>query len=347
MYPQRAPFGSEAGESQLMSDTTLQREDALGARPTEDGSRRPRERIALMGPAIDSITEADAIACIIDSLDRGEGGWVLTVNLDFLRQFSSRPEVRGLFDSADLVVADGMPLVWASRLQGTPLPERTAGSELVWSLTAEATLAGKSIFLLGDLPEAARMAERTLRANYPGVRIAGRHSPPLGFESDPGELERIRSRLLQARPDIVYVALGFPKQELLISQLREDLPSTWFMGVGASLSFVGGRVRRAPTWMMRIGMEWAHRLAQEPRRLAKRYLVHGVPFGLRLLAHALVARVLRRRRHAPAPAADLPARRRVVFGRGALERERARAVADLMEELAEVDGDGAESGAAG
>jgi N-acetylglucosaminyldiphosphoundecaprenol N-acetyl-beta-D-mannosaminyltransferase len=286
------------------------------------------ERISLLGVEIDAVTEADAIAFVLSGLADGRGGFVVTPNLDQLRQLVRRPDLAELYRRADLVVADGMPLVWASRLQGTPLHERVAGSDLVWSLTAEAALRGRSVFLLGGAPGAGEAAEARLRSLYPGARFAGRVSPPLGFERDEGEIDRIRLALREARPDVVYVALGFPKQERLIAYLREEFPSTWFLGVGYSLSFVGGQTARAPDWMIRLGLEWVHRLAQDPRRLASRYLVHGLPFATRLFAAALATRLRRgggRRPPAPGRGPD-----RVVFTSGALERERARLLDELM-----------------
>jgi len=283
-----------------------------------------------MGLPLDCVREAEAIALIVDALEHGRGGWAITPNVDQLRQFRARPELRRLFDEADLVVADGMPLVWASRLKGTPLPERVAGSELVWSLTAEAALRRRSVYLLGDSDEARQRAATEIRANYPGAQIAGSYSPPFGFDVDGPELDTIRARLLAAEPDIVYVALGFPKQEQLIARLRVTLPNAWFIGVGISLSFIAGRVRRAPSWMAEVGLEWVHRLSQEPRRLAKRYLLHGIPFGTWLLVHSAASR-LGRRSAAPPRMTALPASSRVVFVRGAIERERAADVAGLLE----------------
>ncbi|MDX1565780.1 MAG: WecB/TagA/CpsF family glycosyltransferase, partial [Phycisphaeraceae bacterium] len=107
---------------------------------------------------------------------------------------------------------------------------------------------------------------------------------------DPEQLAAIRRRLLEARPDIVFVGLGFPKQERIIERFREDLPETWWLGVGVSFSFVSGQIRRAPLWMQRAGLEWVHRLAQEPLRLARRYLIDDIPFGIKLLGSSLLQR---------------------------------------------------------
>jgi N-acetylglucosaminyldiphosphoundecaprenol N-acetyl-beta-D-mannosaminyltransferase len=237
-----------------------------------------------MGVAFDSIREAQVAERVLQSVAAGEGGMIVTPNLDHLRRSWVDPGYRALIGEADLVLADGMPLVWAARIQGTPLPERVAGSSLVLSLAEAAAGAGRSLFLLGGDPGAAEGAARELRSRFPKLTIAGCHCPPFGFEKDQGEMQQIRAALQAARPDIVYVGLGSPKQEQLIGDLRSLLPRAWWIGIGISLSFLSGDVVRAPGWMQRIGLEWVHRLGQEPGRLAKRYLVHGLPFALRLLA---------------------------------------------------------------
>jgi N-acetylglucosaminyldiphosphoundecaprenol N-acetyl-beta-D-mannosaminyltransferase len=176
-----------------------------------------------------------------------------------------------------------MPLVWASRLQGTPLPARVAGSDLISSLSAAAAGEGRSIFLLGGDNGTAQAAANVLRDRYPQLVIAGTLCPPLGFENDEAAMRRITAVLEAARPDIVYVALGSPKQERLIDRIRPALPKAWWLGVGVSFSFLCGEVKRAPLWMRNWGLEWIHRLAQEPRRLFRRYVIAGIPFATMLL----------------------------------------------------------------
>lgn len=246
--------------------------------------------VTLMGVPLDPLTEAETVAAVGAAVERGSGGWVLTANLDHLRLSRDRPELRLLFARADLVVPDGTPLVWASRIQGTPLPERVAGSNLVWSLSEAAAGWGAPVFLLGGNPGVAEQAAERLVESFPGLRIAGTLCPPVGFEWDRAHLDWVADELLRAQPTIVYVALGFPKQEQVIDWLRRKLPGTWFLGLGISLSFVAGEVTRAPPWMQRLGIEWLHRMAQEPRRLLRRYLVHGLPFGARLLATSALSR---------------------------------------------------------
>jgi N-acetylglucosaminyldiphosphoundecaprenol N-acetyl-beta-D-mannosaminyltransferase len=251
------------------------------------------DRVSLLGVEFDRITHSGVVARVAAALDQGEGGWVVTPNVDILRQAVRAPESRALLEQATLVLADGMPLFWASRLQGTPLPERVAGSDLVWSLPEMAASRGASVFLLGGDPGVAERAARALIARFPELEVAGTLCPPHGFDQDPVAVSRLIKTVQEAKPRIVFVALGFPKQERLIRDLRQALPQAWMFGLGISLSFVAGEVRRAPRALQVLGLEWVHRFAQEPRRLARRYLVHGVPFALRLLLTAGLTRLSR------------------------------------------------------
>jgi N-acetylglucosaminyldiphosphoundecaprenol N-acetyl-beta-D-mannosaminyltransferase len=241
----------------------------------------------LMGVPMAVVTEAHAVHAIVAAAEAGDGHWTITANLDHLRRYHDNPLERELIEEADLVVADGMPLIWASRLAGEPLPERVSGSSMVWSICEIASTSGQSVFLLGGDPGVAEQAAHIFQARYPGLRIAGTACPSPGFEHDELELGRLQRQLVEAAPQIVFVALGFPKQDLLIRSLRKALPSASFLGVGISLSYVTGDVPRAPELVCNLGLEWAYRLAHEPtRRLARRYLIDGLPFGLRLLGSA-------------------------------------------------------------
>jgi N-acetylglucosaminyldiphosphoundecaprenol N-acetyl-beta-D-mannosaminyltransferase len=253
-------------------------------------------RVMVDGSGIDPVTEADVTAAVCAALERGEGGRIVTPNVDILRLARSDAAVRGYLADATLVVADGMPVVWASRLAGRPLPERVPGSSLIWSLSYHLGRAGRSVYLVGGTPpDGGRRAAAVLAAACPGLRIAGASTPPYGFEREPAALAELRAGVVEAKPDLVFVGLGFPKQERLIDALRPELPGSWFLGCGAAINFVAGDSARAPQWMQRVGLEWAWRLAGDPRRLAGRYLRHDAPYALRLLVRAAVSRSAGRR----------------------------------------------------
>jgi N-acetylglucosaminyldiphosphoundecaprenol N-acetyl-beta-D-mannosaminyltransferase len=246
----------------------------------------------LMGAPMAVVAEAEAVQAILDAAEARRGHWTITANLDHIRRYHRDAAQQGLIDEADLVVADGMPLIWASRLAGEPLPERVSGSSMVWSICEGARDRQLSIFLVGGDPGVADRAAQVFQHAHPGLEIAGTLCPPWGFDSDKLEVARIEQELTKALPHIVFVALGFPKQDLLIRALRNSLPGASFLGVGISLSYATGDVSRAPAWVCRLGLEWAYRLSQEPtRRLARRYLVDGLPFGLRLMLSALLHHV--------------------------------------------------------
>lgn len=239
------------------------------------------------------IDAAGLLDHVFSSLEQGRGGWIVTANLDILRRYTRDPSARALYRGADLRVADGMPLVWASRISGDALPERVAGSSLVWQLAERAARDGRSVYLLGGTSGTAAAAARELQRRFPGLAVSGTSEPWVTLPPTGPELEALAAPVLQAAPDIVLVGLGSPKQELVIRYLREQLSSAWMIGVGITFSFVAGEVARAPEWLQRRGLEWAHRLVQEPRRLSRRYLVEDAPFAVRVLAQALATRLLR------------------------------------------------------
>lgn len=245
--------------------------------------------ILLHGVRFHSIGESQCVEHVMQELRAGRGGMLVTPNLDHLNRAQTDSSYARLVAEADIVVADGMPLVWASRLQRTPLPERVAGSDLISSLSKAASDQGRSIFLLGGAPGAAEKAAKVLGERYPNLQVQGCFCPVMGFDTNPEAVTEIIDRLNAARPQIVYVGLGSPKQERLIHELREWLPQSWWLGVGYSFSFLAGDGRRAPMWMRRMGLEWLHRLACEPKRLARRYLVEGLPFATRLLGRAALS----------------------------------------------------------
>jgi N-acetylglucosaminyldiphosphoundecaprenol N-acetyl-beta-D-mannosaminyltransferase len=252
--------------------------------------------VELHGVRFQNLSERACVEEVVARSAAGQGGWLVTPNLDILRQCAESREIRALCAGADLVVADGMPLIWASRLQGTPLKERVCGANLVSSLPEAAARRGLSIYLLGGEGDAAVSAAEVLRRRHPHLSVRGVHSPPFGFEQDKSEIARMYDTVARAAPDIVFVALSFPKGEWLVQRLRPCQPRAWWVGVGVAFSFLGGRIPRAPAWMQAGGLEWMYRLYCEPRRLFRRYVVHDIPFAARLFTRAAL-----RRMHPDAP----------------------------------------------
>lgn len=235
-----------------------------------------------------ALGEADVVRLVEHGWSGKKGGWIITANIDIARAAVRDRRLAALVAEADYVVADGMPIVWTSRINGDPVPERVTGSSLVFSLAAAAASAGRSVYLLGGDPGVPEAAARALIERYPRLRVAGTYSPPFGFEHSRSGMDSLVRRVADCAPDLVLAGLGFPKQEHVIRELRDVLPDAWYVGCGAGIPYAAGQFRRAPAAMQRAGAEWLHRLAMEPRRLARRYLADDAPFALRLLTGALL-----------------------------------------------------------
>lgn len=247
--------------------------------------------VSVMGLPLARITEAEAVSWVVERVRSGRGGWVVTPNLDILRRCVGDPDTMELVCHADLRVADGMPLVMAGKIAGRSLPERVAGSSMIWTVCEAAAEAGLPVVFIGGSPGDAEKAAAVLTDRYSGLEIRGTHCPPMGFETDPEGMARIERMIRDEPPAIVFIGLGFPKQEHLIERLRPLSPGSCWLGVGISFSYVAGTVARAPGWARRTGVEWVCRLIQEPGRLWRRYLLEGLPFGLRLLSWSVWTRL--------------------------------------------------------
>lgn len=251
----------------------------------------PGRRVQVGPLAIDPLTEEQVVDRVRAALLEGRGGWIATPNVDHLRRASRDERLAELIGSASICVADGAPVVWTSRLAGRPLPARVTGADLLWSLSAAAAEDGRTIYLLGGDPGVPERAAEVLQAAYPALKVVGTCSPAFGFEKDPEALRRCEEALAAASPDLVFVGLGFPKQERIIAAFSRSLPATWSLGCGAALPFAAGELQRAPGWLGPLGLEWVFRLVHEPRRLFRRYVREDVPFALRLLAWAIRTRL--------------------------------------------------------
>ncbi|TMR01686.1 WecB/TagA/CpsF family glycosyltransferase [Actinomadura soli] len=268
-------------------------ESAAGS-ATEGPAPGGTSRIVLRGVPFDALTEAQVVEHVAAGLARGAGGHLVTPNIDIVRQARRDAEARSLVTGAGLVVADGTPILWGARLARRPLPARVTGASLIWTLSEAMARDGRSIYLLGGgAPGVPERAGEVLAERYPGLRVAGASAPPMGFDRDERQVAAVAADLAAAKPDLVFVGLGFPRQDRLITVLRPALPGAWFVGCGAAIPFAAGEMERAPEWMQRAGLEWLHRLVGEPRRLFGRYILHDLPFAARFLTGCALDRLRR------------------------------------------------------
>jgi N-acetylglucosaminyldiphosphoundecaprenol N-acetyl-beta-D-mannosaminyltransferase len=232
------------------------------------------ERVCIDKVLLDPVTMNEAVARISTMLgeERERAAHVVTMNAQFVEIAHQEERFANLLRRADLSVADGLSLVWASRCLGQFVPERVAGADLMVRLCENAAASGKTVYFLGGTPGAASCAAERLSRELPRLTVAGVDCPPKGFLDNPDECTRVAGRIESAKPDLLFVGLGAPKQEYWIERYAY-LPAKVMMGIGGSFEFIAGFRKRAPLLVQRIGFEWLWRLCMEPRRLWKRYLV--------------------------------------------------------------------------
>lgn len=245
---------------------------------TVSSSHRSGLPLSILGVPFDNVTTEQTMDAISQMIASQKPHYVATANVDFTALAMHDEELRRILLEAHMVVCDGMPLVWASRWLGNPLPERVAGSDLVPKLLALAETKGWSVYFLGGQKEVAWRAVQNVRAKHPNLKIAGMMSPefkPLHEMDHEGICATIR----EAKPDLLFVSFGCPKQEKWIAMNYQRAGAPVTIGVGATIDFLAGHMKRAPRWMQVSGLEWAYRLAQEPKRLLKRYANDFTVFG--------------------------------------------------------------------
>lgn len=224
----------------------------------------------LLGLPFHVITMDDAIADAVRHIEAGRPGYYITPNADFIAQAHGDEALKDILFNADRVVCDGMPLVWLSKYFKPALPERVAGSDMVFRLFGEADKRAWKVYFLGSDSATLREAKAILNRDYPSMQVVGTFSPPFGpVDSWPNEM--ILDELADSQPDLLLVAVGCPKQEYWIDRFHRQSGVPLSVGIGASLDFICGTQTRAPLWVQKIGMEWCWRLMTNPKRLLKRY----------------------------------------------------------------------------
>lgn len=241
-------------------------------------------RFELNGIPIDRVTLDEAATQVIARLKARQQSadplLIMGPNAQLITLAARNPLFMRALRAAGLSVPDGISVVLASRWLGQPVPERVTGGDLMERLCIESARYGLSVFFLGGLPDAAERTARKFERLYPGFRTAGVCCPPVGFERDPQAQARIRQQITAARPDLLCVAFGAPRQEIWMLENVPSLPVGAAISVGAALDTQAGLRKRAPKWTHRIGLEWLYRLVREPRRLWRRYLIGNTEFLL-------------------------------------------------------------------
>lgn len=242
-------------------------------------------RVRLLDCDFDALDLRQALDLVAGYVDSGTFHSSCGVNVDQLVKMRRDPAFRDLVSRSDLITADGTPVVWASRLLGRPLPARLPSIDLFEALLGEAAQRGWGVYLLGAREEVLESAVAWYRRRDPDLRIVGHHHGYFG----PQEERRIAGEIRDAAPQLLFIGISSPKKEHFVAQQRGTLGDIPFvLGVGGAFDIAAGRTRRAPSWMARVGLEWTFRLAQEPRRLARRYLLDDLGFA-RLLGRELAA----------------------------------------------------------
>jgi N-acetylglucosaminyldiphosphoundecaprenol N-acetyl-beta-D-mannosaminyltransferase len=222
----------------------------------------------LLGAYIDALNMEQTVDRAAGFVQSGRPHHIITLNPEYLYKAQSKKELLDLANSADLVTPDGTGIVWACNAAGQPVPERVTGIDLMLHLCARGEYQGWRVFLLGAAPGVAEEAGEKLKQQHPGLTIAGTHH---GYFTD-NESDRIVQMIRQANPQLLFVALGAPRQEQWIAKYQPQMGVPVAMGVGGSFDVVSGRKQRAPEWTQRLKIEWLYRLLKEPTRL-KRQLV--------------------------------------------------------------------------
>ena len=230
----------------------------------------------LLNTWVNNLDMEETVAAVEQMIASDRKSYVVAINVDVVMKIEEDPYLKKVVDEADMVLVDGKPLVWISKLHGNPVKAKISGSDLVPVLCQKAAEKGYRIFILGGKDGVAKVAETRLQRMYPEIQIAGVYAPPFGFEKDAEELNHINTMITDAHPDILITCFGCPKQEKWIYENIDKYDAKVSVCAGATVDFLAGTVKRAPKWMSDHGLEWLYRFMQEPRRLFKRYFIDDI-----------------------------------------------------------------------
>ncbi len=227
-----------------------------------------------MGCAVDNLDMEETLGVVEGFIRSGRPHQHVVINVDKIVKASRDPALRQIINDCDLINADGMPVVWASRLLGKPLKERVTGVDLFEALMARAAEKGWRVFLLGARDEVVSGVAHLYPARYPGLTLAGYRN---GYWK-PEDEDRVVAEIAATRPDILFVAISSPKKEAFLARYQAAMKVPFAMGVGGTFDVAVGLVKRAPVWMQKAGLEWFYRFLQEPRRMFRRYFIDDMAF---------------------------------------------------------------------
>ena len=233
-------------------------------------------RIKFMNTDIDNLTMAETLNEIDKLIQKKNCSYVVTPNVDHIVRLEKDEELQKVYKNASLILTDGKPLIWISKWYKTPIKEKISGSDLFPRVCQLAANKNYTMYLLGAAEGVADTAARNLMKKYPGLNIVGTYSPPFGFEKNEQEMNKIKTQIQDVHPDILIVGLGCPKQEKFMYYNCKELGVPISFGLGASIDFEAGNIKRAPKWMSNHGLEWLYRFSKEPKRLFKRYFVNDL-----------------------------------------------------------------------
>lgn len=231
---------------------------------------------ALLNTYINNLTMSETVEAIEKMIAEERKSYVVAINVDVVMKIESDPYLKEIVDGADMVLVDGKPLVWISKLHGKPLKAKISGSDLVPLLCEVSAQKGYRMFIIGGKDGIAEQAKRRLEEKYPDIQIVGTYAPPVGFEKDKKELNKINDMISEVKPDLLITCFGCPKQEKWIYENINRYDAKVSVCAGATVDFLAGNVKRAPRWMSEHGLEWFYRFLQEPKRMFRRYFVDDI-----------------------------------------------------------------------
>lgn len=234
------------------------------------------EKQVLLNTYINNLTMQETVDVIEQMIKVGEKSYVVAINVDVVMKIENDIYLKEIVDNANIVLVDGKPLVWISKLHGKPLKAKVSGSDLVPLICQKSAEKGYSIFIIGGKEGIANQAKYHLEKEFDGIKIVGTYAPPFGFEKNEDELKKINQMISSAHPDLLIVCFGCPKQEKWIYENISKYDAKVSICAGATVDFLAGNVKRAPRWMSEHGLEWFYRFMQEPKRLFKRYFMEDI-----------------------------------------------------------------------